>query len=209
MAEEKKDKPEKKKPGKEQHKKPGKAVERKEDAGKKAEEKAKKPTGKKSERSAKEPEKKEKDAKKKPTKEKEKDAKKKPIKIAKSNEVKRLSRLIKVKKRRMFRGRFGKRSVRKVSNRKWKKWRKPRGIDIYFKKEDGLVPGTGYRTSREIRFVHPSGYRERLVLNMQQLFDLEKEKERVAARLSGKIGRKKKAAMLRKADELKILVLNR
>jgi large subunit ribosomal protein L32e len=144
-----------------------------------------------------------------PKPEKKKREKKKPEKISKPKKVKRLSRLVLAKKRRMFRGRFGKRSVRNVSDKKWQKWRKPRGIDIYFRKEDGLVPGIGYRVSREIRFLHPSGYREKLVGNMQDLIALEKEKESVAARISSKIGRKKKKEIVKKASELKIVVLNR
>lgn len=134
---------------------------------------------------------------------------KKAPKIAKSKQVKRLSRLVRAKKRFMFRGRFGQRASRKVSNKKWQKWRKPRGIDIYFNREDGLVPGTGYQVAREIRFVHPSGYRERLVNNMNELLSLEKKKQSVAARLSHAIGKKKRAELLKKADELKIVVLNR
>lgn len=131
------------------------------------------------------------------------------VKISKSKEVKRLSRLVRAKKRPMFRGRFGQRSVRSVKDAKWKRWRKPRGIDIYFRREDGLVPGTGYQRPKEIRFVHPSGYRERLVCNMAQLLALEKEKALVAARISGKVGKRKKELLLNKADELKIAVLNR
>lgn len=139
----------------------------------------------------------------------EKAAKKALVKISKSREVKRLSRLVLAKKRPMFRGRFGQRAVRSVKDAKWKRWRKPRGIDIYFRREDGLVPGTGYQRPKEIRFVHPSGYRERLVCNMAQLLALEKEKAWVAARISGKVGKRKKELFLKKADGLKIVVLNR
>ena len=109
----------------------------------------------------------------------------------------------------MFRGRFGSRSIRKVSNKKWQKWRLPRGLDIYFKKEDGLVPGTGYRTPMKIRFVHPSGYKEKLVRNEKEIADLETVKASVAARISGTVGKKKKREMLKRADSLKIKVLNR
>ena len=98
--------------------------------------------------------------------------KKVPVKISKSREVKRLSRLVLAKARPMFRGRFGQRAVRNVGDAKWRRWRKPRGIDIYFRREDGLVPGTGYQRPKEIRFVHPSGYRERLVCNLAQLLAL-------------------------------------
>jgi len=181
--------------------KPKQAKKVEEEKGKKdVKEKGKKAIEKKGEKKGKEKEEK---------KAKKEKSEAKKVKIKKSKEVKKLSLLVRAKKRRLFRGRFGSRSIRKVSNKKWQKWRKPRGLDIYFKKEDGLVPGTGYRTPKKIRGVHPSGYRESLVKNMQDLLAVEKEKERVAARISAKIGKRKKDEMLKKADELKIVVLNR
>jgi len=134
---------------------------------------------------------------------------KKVVKVSKSSKVKALSARVRAKRRRLFRGRFGKKSIRKISNKKWQKWRRPKGIDIYFNIEDGLVPDTGYRTDRAIRFVHPSGYREKLVRNVAELEAIESEKEFVAARLSGKLGKRKKRMILGRADELKIAVLNR
>ncbi|MBN2066874.1 MAG: hypothetical protein JW744_00215 [Candidatus Diapherotrites archaeon] len=129
---------------------------------------------------------------------------------SKSKQVKKLSRLVKRKKKRLFRGRFGKRNwIRNISKKKWQKWRRPRGIDIYFNKEDGLVPGTGYRTPKKIRFVHPSGFREKIVRNMNELEALKLEKETKAARIASGIGRKKRQAMLKKADEIGVFVLNR
>ena len=71
------------------------------------------------------------------------------MKILKSKEIKKLSALVRAKKRHMFRGRFGKRSVRKVSREKWQKWRKLRGIDIVFKKEYGLVPNTDKQVEKD------------------------------------------------------------
>ncbi len=128
----------------------------------------------------------------------------------KSKEVKSLRELAKKKKKRMFRGRFGKRNrIRKISKKKWQRWRKPRGIDIDFKKEDGLVPGTGYRTNKKVRFVHPSGFREKLVRNVQEIEALEEKKNRVAARIAAAVGRKKRQEMLKKADEIGVFVLNR
>jgi len=165
-------------------KKTAKAVEKKAEKPKPAEKKAEaKPAEKKAE------------AKKKPKKE---IVKGKKDKFTKSKQAKKLAVLVKAKKRRMFRGRFGSRSIRKVSNKKWQKWRKPRGIDIYFKKEDGLVPGTGYRTGKKIRFVHPSGYKEELVRNFKELEAIAGKKEEVAARISGKIGKRKKTGLAAK-----------
>ncbi|MCX6798743.1 MAG: hypothetical protein NTW59_01435 [Candidatus Diapherotrites archaeon] len=128
--------------------------------------------------------------------------------VAKSKEVKRLARLVRKKKRLLFRGRFGNKAVRNITDKKWQRWRKPQGADIYFKKEDGLVVGIGYGTSREIRGVHPSGYRERLVRNVQELEAMAPEKAAVAARIGAKVGAKKKKEILRKAGELGVFVLN-
>ena len=44
---------------------------------------------------------------------------------------------------------------------------------------------------------------------MQELVAMEPEKANTAARISAKIGKKKKIEMLKKANELKIVVLNR
>ena len=128
--------------------------------------------------------------------------------ISKSAEVKRLARLVRKKKRPMFRGRFGNRSIRNIADKKWQRWRVPRGEDIHFRQEDGLVPNCGYRTPLSIRFVHPSGYREQLVRNVREIEALEARKASVAARIMSNVGRKKRAEMLRRAAELKIVVLN-
>ena len=67
------------------------------------------------------------------------------------------------------------------------KWRRPRG-----------------KTSRDL---HPSGYNDVLVHNMQELEDLDPACD--AARISASIGKRKKALMLEKASELGIKVLNK
>jgi len=128
--------------------------------------------------------------------------------ISKSAEVKRLARLVRKKKRPMFRGRFGNRSIRNIADKKWQRWRVPRGEDIHFRQEDGLVPNCGYRTPLSIRFVHPSGFREQLVRNVREIEALEARKASVAGRIMGNVGRKKRAEMLRRAAELGIFVLN-
>ena len=69
------------------------------------------------------------------------------------------------------------------------------------------VPAIGYRTPRAIRDLHPSGYNDVLVHNMQELEDLDPACD--AARISASIGKRKKALMLEKASELGIKVLNK
>ena len=59
----------------------------------------------------------------------------------------------------------------------------------------------------EVKPVHPSGYNDVLVHNMQELEDLDPACD--AARISASIGKRKKALMLEKASELGIKVLNK
>ncbi len=129
-------------------------------------------------------------------------------KLPKGKQVKLLRELVKLKKRRMFRGRFGNRSVRRISKEKWQRWRMPRGMDIHLRREDGLFPKTGYRTAALIRAVHPSGFRQQIVRNVAEIEVVAAKKDSVAAMISGTIGRKKRVAMLRKANELGVFVLN-
>jgi large subunit ribosomal protein L32e len=144
---------------------------------------------------------------------KEKAVTKKPKKPAakakgkKSKEVKALAKKIKGKKKRMFRGRFGNRSVKRIANKKWQRWRKPRGIDIYFKEEDGLYPKTGYRTPLEIRGRHPSGFNEVLVRNLAEVEVLAGQKD-TAIKLSATLGKRKKKILVDKAKEIGLVVLN-
>jgi len=134
-------------------------------------------------------------------------AKKEKKTVPKSKEVKALAAKIAKKKKLMFRGRFGNRSIRRIGNKKWQRWKKPRGIDIYFKQEDGLYPKTGYRTALEIRSLHPSGYRAELVSNKHELEALEGKKGS-AALLSKKLGKKKRAVLVKKAEKIGVRVLN-
>jgi len=129
-------------------------------------------------------------------------------KLPRGKQVKLLRELVKLKKRRMFRGRFGNRSVRRVSKEKWQRWRMPRGMDIHLRREDGLFPKTGYRTDNLIRGVHPSGFRQQIVRNVAEIEALASKKDSIAAMISGTVGRKKRVAILRKANELGVVVLN-
>ncbi len=119
---------------------------------------------------------------------------------------KRLKRLMKGKCRLLFKGRFGKRDVRRKKNKKWQRWRKLQGTDMMREQEDGRIPGTGYRTPKEIRFMHPSGFHEKNVLNAGDLRGINPEN--TAARISSKIGKKKRIAIINEAKKLKIKMLN-
>lgn len=104
-----------------------------------------------------------------------------------------------------FRGRFGKRSVRKKSNPKWDKWRFPRGIDVSHEMSDGHNPREGHRTPRAIRDIHPSGFRE---IKIKTIVELEKVPKNHAIRVISGMGTKKKLEIVDKAIEKGIKVLN-
>ena len=63
----------------------------------------------------------------------------------------------------------------------------------------------GYRTPKTIRGIHPSGYEEVLISNVN---DLKKIDPKTQAAKIRKIGKKKKQAILKEAAKLKIKILN-
>ncbi len=142
----------------------------------------------------------------KPAKKKgKKDAWVKKEKVKKTDAVQDLKDDLLGKWKPVFWGRFGKKNLRTRKNEKYDKWRKPRGEDMQQRRDDGAVVAAGYRTPKAIRFIHPSGYEEVLI---QSARDFNKMKPHQAARFSGTIGRKKKIALIKIANEKKIQVLN-
>ena len=120
--------------------------------------------------------------------------------------IKALKKLMKGKCRLLFKGRFGKRDVRRKKNKKWQRWRKLQGTDMMREQEDGRIPGTGYRTQKEIRFMHPSGFYEKIVFNLYDMGGINPEN--TAARISSKIGKKKRIAIINEAKKRGIKILN-
>src|SRR5579872_2386511 len=88
-------------------------------------------------------------------------------------------------------------------------WRKPKGIDnhqrLSVKGWPHLVK-IGYRVPKEVRYLHPSGYRDILVHNMKELEALSPDTD--AARLAGGVGKRKRIELATRARELGIRVLN-
>ena len=106
----------------------------------------------------------------------------------------------------MFRGRFGKKQFRRKSIKKWDKWRKPRGIDLDRDIAHGYSPKIGYRSDTKLRNIHPSGYKEILVCNLNDLAKIDNKTQ--AARISKTIGKRKRNEIIKKANEKAIWVLN-
>lgn len=90
-----------------------------------------------------------------------------------------------------------------------KVWRRPRGVHSKLKvkeKSKGSLPNVGYGAPRKLRGLHPSGLREVMIYNLNDLEKINKEKE--AGRVSSTIGQKKKKTIIERAKQLKIRILN-
>ena len=88
-------------------------------------------------------------------------------------------------------------------------WRKPKGIDNKMRTELQGWPKSvkvGYRGPAEVRGLHSSGYEEVMVWNTADLETVDPETQ--VARIGGSVGNRKKEAMLEKAEELNVHILN-
>ncbi len=88
-------------------------------------------------------------------------------------------------------------------------WRKPRGIDNKMRTEESGWPKSvkvGYRGPAAVRGLHPTGKEEVMVWNAEDVKGVDAETQ--VARIGGSVGGRKREAILDKAEELDIHVLN-
>jgi large subunit ribosomal protein L32e len=88
-------------------------------------------------------------------------------------------------------------------------WRKPKGKDNKMRKQVSGVPALvkiGYRGPRAARGLHPSGYTDNLVFNVNDLTKLDPKKD--AARLGHTVGTRKRKEIITKATSMGIKLLN-
>lgn len=88
-------------------------------------------------------------------------------------------------------------------------WRRPHGLDNKVRKKiKGWPPPVdpGYGGPKVARGLHPSGYREVLVHNLDQLEEIDPKTQ--AARIGHTVGQRKRIGILREARRRKITVLN-
>jgi len=88
-------------------------------------------------------------------------------------------------------------------------WRRPRGLDSKIRKKVKgwpQSPGAGYRTPKETRGLHPSGYEEVLVHNLDGVDKVNPETQ--AIRIAHTVGTRKRIEISSKASEQGVHLLN-
>lgn len=88
-------------------------------------------------------------------------------------------------------------------------WRRPRGLDNKIRqKVKGwpASPSTGYKGPKFARYLHPSGYKEVIVYNVQDVTTVDPNTQ--AIRIGGTVGMRKRALIIAEAQKLEIKILN-
>lgn len=95
------------------------------------------------------------------------------------------------------------------TRKKWLKWRRVRGGQSKLRmhiKGKGFMPHPGYGAPSAIRGLHPSGLKEVVVNNVNEV-KLADQKT-CAIRIAGRVGDRKRLEMQAEAERMKIRVLN-
>ena len=88
-------------------------------------------------------------------------------------------------------------------------WRKPKGIDNHQRKQKkGEMPivKIGYKKQKNIRGLHPSGYRDNLIHNINEISNLDPKIDGI--RIGHNVGTKKRISIVMKALEMKFKIFN-
>jgi len=88
-------------------------------------------------------------------------------------------------------------------------WRRPKGLDNKMRRKVKGWPSTvstGYRGPKSTRNLHPSGYKEFLVYNVDDLKNVNPEIH--AVRIGHTVGKRKRTEILVESRKMKILLLN-
>ncbi|KAI8873903.1 ribosomal protein L32e [Ramicandelaber brevisporus] len=90
-------------------------------------------------------------------------------------------------------------------------WRKPKGIDNRVRrrfKGQIAMPKIGYGTNKKTRHVLPSGFKKFVINNVGELQMLLMHNRTYAAEVAHAVGAKKRAEIIKRAQELNIKVTN-
>ena len=88
-------------------------------------------------------------------------------------------------------------------------WRKPKGKDNKMRRQVSGVPQivkVGYRGPKHARGLHPSGYTDNIIFNVNDLNKLDPKKD--AARLAHTVGARKRKEIISRATSMQIKILN-
>lgn len=89
-------------------------------------------------------------------------------------------------------------------------WRRPKGYRSKKRlnyKYRGSKAKIGFRSPKEVRGLHPSGFEEVIVHNTKDIEEIDPEKQ--AARIGSTVGTKKRREIEKKAEEQDIRILNK